>query len=112
MIAGFHPDRVRTLTAISVPHPRALGLALRVRPTQRARFVYQAFFRSPGAERLLLAGNGALLKGLMQPIGERAALYADAMREPGRLTGGLNWYRALSAKALGRIGVVTVPTTY
>ncbi|HEY0530771.1 MAG TPA: alpha/beta hydrolase [Actinoplanes sp.] len=112
LVAGQHPERVRSLTAISVPHPRALGLALRVRPTQRARFVYQAFFRSPGAERLLLAGDGALLKAMMRAIGERAALYADAMREPGRLTGGLNWYRALSPKALKGLGVITVPTTY
>jgi pimeloyl-ACP methyl ester carboxylesterase len=112
LVAGQHPERVRSLTAISVPHPRALGLALRVRPTQRARFVYQAFFRSPGSERALLAGNGALLKSMMRAIGERAALYADAMREPGRLTGGLNWYRALSPKALRSMGVVTVPTTY
>jgi pimeloyl-ACP methyl ester carboxylesterase len=112
LVAGHHPERVRSLTAISVPHPRALGLALRVRPTQRARFVYQAFFRSPGAERLLLAGGGALLKGMMSAIGERADLYADAMREPGRLTGGLNWYRALSPKALKGMGVITVPTTY
>jgi len=112
LVAGHHPERVRSLTAISVPHPRALGLALRVRPTQRARFVYQAFFRSPGAERLLLASDGALLKGMMRPIGERAALYAEAMREPGRLTGGLNWYRALTPKALKGMGVVTVPTTY
>jgi pimeloyl-ACP methyl ester carboxylesterase len=112
LVAGHHPERVRTLTAISVPHPRALGLAFRVRPTQRARFIYQAFFRSPGAERALLAGDGALLKALMRPIGSRAGLYAAAMAEPGRLTGGLNWYRALSAKALSGMGVVTVPTTY
>jgi pimeloyl-ACP methyl ester carboxylesterase len=89
-----------------------LRLALRVRPTQRARFVYQAVFRSPVAERLLLAGDGAVLKGMMRAIGERAALYADAMREPGRLTGGLNWYRALTTEALRGLGVVTVPTTY
>jgi pimeloyl-ACP methyl ester carboxylesterase len=112
LVAGHHPEKVRTLTAVSVPHPRALRLALRVRPTQRARFVYQAVFRSPGAERLLLAADGAVLKGMMRPIGERAALYADAMREPGRLTGGLNWYRALTTEALRGLGVITVPTTY
>jgi pimeloyl-ACP methyl ester carboxylesterase len=112
LVAGHHPEKVRTLTAVSVPHPRALGLAFRVRPTQRARFVYQAFFRSPVAEPLLLAGDGAVLKAMMRPIGERAALYADAMREPGRLTGGLNWYRALTAQALAGMGVITVPTTY
>ena len=112
LVAGHHPDKVRTLTAISVPHPRALGLALRVRPTQKARFIYQAFFRSPAAERLLLAGDGAALKALMRPLGERATLYADAMREPGRLTAGLNWYRALTGEALRGLGVITVPTTY
>src|SRR5689334_2102529 len=46
LLAGTHPDRVRTLTAVSVPHPKALQLALRVRPTQRARFAYAALFRS------------------------------------------------------------------
>jgi len=33
------------------------------------------------------------------------------MREPGRLTGGLNWYRALSGDQLAGAGVVNVPTT-
>lgn len=112
MLAGLHPDRVRTLTAISVPHPKALRLALTVRPAQRARFAYMAFFRSPIAERALLAGNGRLLRAMMQPIAARAGLYADAMREPGRLTGGLNWYRALAGSELAGVGTITVPTTY
>src|SRR5215217_1214931 len=38
LLAAHHPERVRTLTAISVPHPMALRLALRVRPSQRLRF--------------------------------------------------------------------------
>jgi pimeloyl-ACP methyl ester carboxylesterase len=111
-LAARHPDRVATVTAVSVPHPKALRLALRARPSQRARFAYMAVFRSPVAERLLLAGNGAMLRSMMRPIGARAGLYAAAMREPGRLTGALNWYRALSGKALGSAGVITVPTTY
>jgi pimeloyl-ACP methyl ester carboxylesterase len=69
-------------------------------------------FRSPAAERLLLARNGAALRSILKPIGDRAYLYAEAMREPGRLTGGLNWYRALSAADMGGVGVITVPTTY
>jgi pimeloyl-ACP methyl ester carboxylesterase len=111
LLAAHHPDRVRTLTAVSVPHPRALRLALRVRPSQRARFAYMAVFRSPIAERLLLAGGGAILKRMMAPTRDRAALYADAMADPGRLTGGLNWYRALSGDQLAGAGVVNVPTT-
>lgn len=112
LLAGGHPERVRTLTAISVPHPRALRLALRVRPTQRARFAYFALFRSPIAERVLLGADAALLKAMLRPAGDRAALYVDAMREPGRLTGGLNWYRALRGGDLTGAAVVTVPTTY
>jgi pimeloyl-ACP methyl ester carboxylesterase len=114
LLAGAHPERVRTLTAISVPHPKALRLAMRVRPTQRARFGYMLVFRSPIAERLLLAQHGAALRAMMSPIGDRALLYAEAMREPGRLTGGLNWYRALSlsGRELGATGIIKTPTTY
>ena len=112
LLAAGHPDRVRTLTAVSVPHPRALGLALRVRPSQRARLSYFALFRSPIAERVLLARDAAALRWMMAPLGERAALYVEAMRELGRLTGGLNWYRAISADQVRHTAVVRVPTTY
>ena len=112
LLAAHHPERVRTLTAVSVPHPRAIRLALRARPSQRARFAYMAVFRSPLAERLLLARDGAVLRRMMAPIGERAGQYVAAMREPGRLTGGLNWYRALSGEELRGADVINVPTTY
>src|SRR5689334_12100364 len=112
LLAGHHPDRVRTLTAISVPHPRALRLALRVRPSQRARFAYMGVFRSAVAERLLLARDGAVLRSMMKAIGSRAGQYAEAMREPGRLTGGLNWYRALRIEDMAQLGTIIVPTTY
>lgn len=112
MLAALHPERVRTLTAISVPHPRALRMAMRVRPSQRARFAYFALFRSPVAERFLLGGDAAMLRTMLRPIGDRAALYVEAMREPGRLTAALNWYRGLAAKDAATVAVITVPTTY
>ncbi|MFG1609334.1 alpha/beta fold hydrolase [Actinoplanes sp. NPDC049265] len=112
LLASLHQDRVSTLTAVSVPHPRALALALRVRASQRARFAYMGVFRSRIAERLLLARDGLVLRQMMAAIGERARLYADAMREPGRLTGGLNWYRALDRQVLAGVGTIQVPTTY
>jgi pimeloyl-ACP methyl ester carboxylesterase len=112
LLAAGHPDRIDSLTAVSVPHPRALGLALRARPSQRMRFAYMGVFRSPVAERLLLARGGAMLRSMMRPIGDRAAIYADAMAQPGRLTGALNWYRALSRDQLGSVGPIEVPTTY
>jgi pimeloyl-ACP methyl ester carboxylesterase len=112
-LAAAHPGRVRTLTAISVPHPRALADGLRTNWSQRARFAYMGLFRSGFAERLLLARDGAVLRWMMKPIGaQRAAAYAATMREPGRLTAALNWYRALSIKAQANTHPVTVPTTF
>lgn len=111
LLGARHPDRVRTLTAISVPHPRAMMLALRVRAAQRARLAYFQVFRSPIAERLLLARNGTMLRWMLRPL-HHAEQYVEAMHEPGRLTGGLNWYRAFSLEQVADLGVVTVPTTY
>ncbi|MBU2669800.1 alpha/beta hydrolase [Actinoplanes bogorensis] len=111
-LAAGHPERVRTLTAVSVPHPKALGLALRTRASQRARMSYFKVFQSSIAERFLLAGDGAVLKAMLKPIGERGLQYVESMRDdPGRLTGGLNWYRA-SASRQNQAGIVSVPTTY
>jgi pimeloyl-ACP methyl ester carboxylesterase len=112
LLAARHPERVLTLTAISVPHPRALAQALRAHRSQRLRFAYMLVFRSAVAERLLLARGGAVLRSMMRPLGARAAGYAAAMREPGRLTGALNWYRALTPGQLADTPAVTVPTTY
>ena len=111
-LAARHPERVHTLTAISVPHPRALLLAMRVRPSQQARLAYFGVFRSPVAEKLLLSRHALALRLMLRPIGLRAEQYVAAMREPGRLTGGLNWYRAYRSSAVANLGVVTVPTTY
>ncbi|GIE91111.1 alpha/beta fold hydrolase [Actinoplanes regularis] len=111
-VAGRHPERVRTLTAVSVPHPRAMRLALRVRPSQRARLAYFPVFRSPAAERLLLGGGALGMRRMLGRIGPRADLYVKAMREPGRLTTALNWYRAFRSEDLADLGEITVPTTY
>jgi pimeloyl-ACP methyl ester carboxylesterase len=112
LLAAGHPERVLSLTAISVPHPRALADALRAHPSQWLRFAYMGVFRSGIAERLLLARDGAALRSMMKQIGGRAGGYAATMREPGRLTAALNWYRALSGDELAQAATITVPTTY
>jgi pimeloyl-ACP methyl ester carboxylesterase len=112
MIASGHPDRVRTLTTISVPHPRGLHIALRNDPKQRVRFAYQKVLSSRHAEKLMLARDGALLRMMLKGTGPRAARYVQAMHQPGRLTGGLNWYRAMSGRRMAAVGKIEVPTTY
>ena len=108
------PDRLRTLTVVSTPHPRALVRSL-VTSSQAARSWYMGAFQVPAVpERLLLAGRGRLLRrmlrgsGLPGPIGTD---YVTRMLEPGALTAALNWYRALPLDT-GALEPVTTPTLY
>ena len=113
-LGAWHPERVRTLTALSVPHPGAMTRALL--SDQPLRSSYIGAFQLPLLpERLLLAGGGAGLRrvlrnsGLPEQLVER---YVARMREPGALTAALNWYRALPWNAGDPVGRVTVPTLH
>lgn len=110
-VAGRHPERVRTLTALSVPHPVAFATAL-VAPggDQRRRSAYIPIFQRAGAEDMLLAGGlASMLAGSGYPL-DPAEVVAR-MSEPGALTAALNWYRAMDA-ALIAAGRITVPTLF
>jgi pimeloyl-ACP methyl ester carboxylesterase len=113
-LAARHPDRVRTLTAVSVPHPAAMAHALSTDSDQRGRSSYmQLFQQADKAEQVLLADDAAALRGMLTGVGAgRVDAYAEPMREPGALTGALNWYRAMSRADMAGTGSVTVPTTY
>ncbi|RLK11941.1 pimeloyl-ACP methyl ester carboxylesterase [Micromonospora sp. M71_S20] len=114
-VAAHHPERVRTLTAVSVPHPGAMAWALAEDAGQKARSAYMTVFRKPGtAEKALLALNATGLRRMLHGVGgdARVAAYADPMREPGALTAALNWYRAMSRRDLAATGPVAVPTTF
>lgn len=112
---GAHfPDRLRTLTAVSLPHLAAYGWALAVDADQQRRAAYIGLLREPGkAEEVLLADDAARLSNMFgdapDPVlrDEHVAL----LRQPGALTGALNWYRAMTAE-LRELPDVTVPTTY
>jgi len=113
-VAIVGPGRVRSLTAVSVPHPVAFALALANDPDQQAKSQYIDFFRLTGvAEQTLLANDAAVLRGI---YGDgAAAAHADAyvrlLSEPGALTAALNYYRALGLTGSAGDDVV-VPTLY
>ncbi|HEX2774242.1 MAG TPA: alpha/beta hydrolase, partial [Micromonosporaceae bacterium] len=110
--AARHPDRVRTLTAVSVPHPAAMSLAIATDPDQRERSSYISLFREEGkAEQALLAEDAAALRRILADTG-RPDEYVEPMRAPGALTAALNWYRAMSPAELAGTAPVAVPTTY
>ena len=114
-LAGWHPDRVRTLTALSVPHPGAMAKAV-VTSDQALRSTYMAAFQVPALpEVALLAGGGAPLRRMLRASGlpeHLAEHYVARMREPGALTAALNWYRALPWHARDPVGRIGVPTLH
>ncbi len=114
-LGAWHPDRVRTLTALSVPHPAAMAKAM-VTSDQLLRSYYMGVFQLPVLpERLLLARGGRALRGTLRGGGlsrEAAAHYVARMQEPGALSAALGWYRAMPFEARDRVGTVRVPTLH
>lgn len=112
-VASAHPERLRTLSVLSTPHPRAFRRAL-VSSTQAVRSWYIGFFQLPFLpERLSLAGDGALLRSMLARAGLApgpAHRYTERLLEPGALTAALGWYRGLRvpSRTVGRIDVPTL----
>jgi pimeloyl-ACP methyl ester carboxylesterase len=117
-VAQRFPDRLLTVTAMSVPHPGAFFKAL-VTSRQGLASWYILFFQLPRIpEWYLTRGRGTFtLAGLVesraQHAPELANAEAKAMAEPGALTAALNWYRAVPLSMSRDTDTkVTVPTMF
>src|ERR1700712_2946207 len=65
-LAAWHPDRVRSLPAVSVPHPAAYTAAYRTDPEQKERSAYIRLFWQEGkAEEVLLADDARRLRRML-----------------------------------------------
>jgi len=115
-LAADHPERLRTLTALSVPHPRAYAEALRSpRSGQAVRSIYAAVFQIPGVERAMLARGGAGFRRALERSGlsaDEAEHYATELGRREALGAALNWYRAVGPVGARAVGPVTVPTLH
>src|SRR5450631_2916889 len=114
-LAARHPQRVRSLTAVAVPHPTAFGDALRGDADQQQRSAYLRLFREPAPrpETVLLADGGARLRAMYEGstlTSEEVAAFVDPLLAPGALTAALNWYRAMDREDFAKVGPVSVPT--
>ncbi|SNS78961.1 alpha/beta hydrolase fold [Rhodococcoides kyotonense] len=110
-LAAQHPDRVRTLTAVSVPHTAAFGWALREDADQQERSSYIGLLREEGkAEHVLLENDAARLRAMFSDSSPDDR-YVEHLQQPGALTAALNWYRAMTS-ASGKLEPVRVPTTF
>lgn len=113
-VAARRPDRVRTWTAVSVPHPAAFLKAM-VTSSQGLKSWYMGLFQVPFlVEALARFAPRGFLGSL-----KRAGMTSTEVRrcraeflEYGALPGGLGWYRALPLSgSAARDSAVTVPTT-
>lgn len=86
-----HPERVRRFVALSVGHPRAYtnaGLE------QKRKGSYMLKWQIPRlAEHALSENDFRRLRAFLRGHPDIEQVVAD-LRRPGRLTAGLNWYRA------------------
>lgn len=112
-VAARHPDRVRTLTAVSVPHPAAFAEALAGDADQQQRSRYIGLLLAPGkAEDTLLADGARRLRAMLVGVPpEIAADHVARLTEPGALTGALSYYRA-PFEPYATLPPVGVPTTF
>ncbi|UQX05330.1 alpha/beta hydrolase [Streptomyces sp. RerS4] len=118
-LAAHHAERVRTLTALAIPHLDAYQHAYRVDEEQQHSSQYVEFLVSEGAAAHFLADDGAQLYAWFTQAGEgvltdaQIERYVTTHRKPGVLDAALNWYRAnnLLGDDLG-FGPVPVPTTF
>ncbi|SNC68163.1 Pimeloyl-ACP methyl ester carboxylesterase [Hymenobacter gelipurpurascens] len=118
-LAANHPERLKRVAILNVPHPAVLGQALS-RPTRQLRKSwYIFFFQLPWLPEQLFRrnqyrfGRGSL-RGTSRPgtfTSEDLKQYVAAWSQPGALTGMINWYRAAfrNARRVGKIGRITVP---
>ncbi|HEX4862832.1 MAG TPA: alpha/beta fold hydrolase [Acidimicrobiales bacterium] len=114
-LAGRHPDRVRTATVLSTPHPRAFQASM-LRSSQLFHSWYMLFFQIPRIpEAGFRARGGRQMEASLRRSGldpDSAARYAARFAEPGAMTGPVNWYRALPFEASSPTPAVEVPSLY
>ncbi|HEX7739519.1 MAG TPA: alpha/beta fold hydrolase [Marmoricola sp.] len=112
-LAMLNADKVRTLTAVSVPHPAAFMKAMP--KGQLLESWYMAMFNLPRLPEWLMTNPKAahyfLDKFGMKP--DARAAYERDFGDGAALKGGLGWYRALPFSDRKLFGMrVSVPTTY
>jgi pimeloyl-ACP methyl ester carboxylesterase len=116
-VAGRHPERLRSLTVLTTPHPVAFlqGLQGELGGDQQERSGYMAMFREEGAEDQFLANGAQLFRMVFAATGltdEEAAPYVETLGSREALRAALNWYRASSVADTDGLGPIVTPTLY
>jgi pimeloyl-ACP methyl ester carboxylesterase len=114
-LAAEYPERLRTFTAISLPHPAAMRSAALADADQRERSAYLPVFAEvPDAVEMLLGNDAAELRALFDGSGLPARAvesYVGPMRDPRVLAAALRWYAAMDRDRTPT-AAARVPTTF
>lgn len=115
VVAAAKPERVRSLAAVSVPHPDAFSAAF-ANPdgeqTRKSRYIDA--FRAEGSEDRFTANGGAGMAVIYGDAVPKAKVdaYLEVLGTPEAMGAALNWYRATDFKTSARLGPVRVPTLF
>jgi epoxide hydrolase 4 len=92
-----HPELLHRLIILNSPHPAVFARELATNPAQQRASQYMRLFQSPEAEDIVSAANFRMLREAALPgrPEEEVAKYVEAWSQPGAITGGLNYYRAM-----------------
>lgn len=101
-LARESPELLQRLVILNAPHPAIFYRELKDNPKQQLSSTYAAYFQLRGLAEVTLeafdhAALGKMVWGTSSKQGqfspELRAAYHEAWRQPGALTGGLNYYR-------------------
>jgi pimeloyl-ACP methyl ester carboxylesterase len=115
-LAMWHPERLRTVTSLATPHPKAFQRAL---VTSRQLFLswYAIYFQLPWVPEW--SARFGPTRRLFERALDRSGLpekhkaeYQAVLDGREAITSTLNWYRAGPLTPPGRLGPVGVPTLY
>jgi len=121
LVAAAHPERLKSLSILSRPHPLAFARAMQETETQAHRSRHHKAFLESDTEQRLLEDDARLLRSVYGTDVPKETIdaYVGVLGERAALTAALNWYRAAQGD-LGRasetfrqgLKQIAVPTLY
>jgi epoxide hydrolase 4 len=107
-LAIQYPQLLSNLIILNSPHPAVFVRELITNPKQQRASQYMRLFQSPEAEEIVSFANFRMLKeaALQGRSTADVARYVEAWSQPGAMTGGLNYYRAMRVKPPALDGAV------
>jgi pimeloyl-ACP methyl ester carboxylesterase len=114
-LADRFPQRLKSLTVLSRPHPNAFNRALQLPDGEQAhRSRHHKAFLEPDAADVVLADNARWLRERLAANGVPAAAiekHLGVLGNTDTMEAALAWYRARGA-IRGPLGIIDVPTLY